>query len=239
MKLSTSLSIGLVTYLLLTSATQAALLNVTLHTSDPQSVVFSDVSGEYFTDWRIWENNGGSPAIADEKNYGASNIGNVTVSQGTRDGGGGHDFSYTDADAADGSGATNFSSAIKLASDHTVPVWASFSTSGLGTEGTLYVYSGGWASAQRLDVVLGTDTTSVNRPYSGSSYSDWWEIEYSGVTNPLASLDVTLTTTSDWHDLQLHAAALAVPEPSTCVLAAMGLFAIGLCAWRRRRPVAT
>lgn len=235
MKASLTVVTALATYLLVTSATQAALLNVTLHTSDPQSVTFSDVSGEYFTDWRIWENNGGLPAVADEKNYGASNIGDVTVSQGTRDGGGVHDFSYTDADTADGSGATNFSSAIKLASDHTVPVWVSFSTTGLGSEGTLFVYSGGWASAQRLDVVLGTDTASVNRPYSGSSYSDWWEIEYSGVTNPLASLDVTLSTTSEWHDLQLYAAALAIPEPSTYLMATMGLVAVGLFGWRQRR----
>ncbi len=232
----------------LAGTTNAESIGVTLHPADPQSVTFSDADGEYFTDWRIWMSVGdddgdgdlddGWPAIADEK-LGATNIDVVTVSQGTRAGGHSspHAFSYADADTEDGSGATDFTRAIKLCGGQNSPVSLSFSTSGLGSAGTLYVYSGGWASANKLDATIGSVSVSAPRSYDGSDYCDWWEIEYSGVTDPLATLDITLTTTSHYHDLQLYAAALkTAPEPST-MAGLVGLALTGSLGyfWRRRK----
>ena len=146
--------VALMGLLILASSTQASSINVTLHANAPQNVTYSDGGGMYFDDWRIWKTipgpsgstgtSDGSPAIADEK-AGATNIGDVIVSAGTRIGNSDkHLFTYTDADALDGTGAINVGSAFKLAGGGIASV--DFSVSDIGVAGVLRVYSGGWNS---------------------------------------------------------------------------------------------
>ena len=73
--------------LLLGGAAQAAIVGVTVHTavSDPHVVTFSDGGGAYYDDWRIWKDNGGTPAIYDEKKN-AAHISDVSVSQASATG---------------------------------------------------------------------------------------------------------------------------------------------------------
>ena len=171
MRRFTSCFAVVVALLLFTGTAEAALISVTLHANSPQAVTLSDGSGEYFDDWRIWLNDGGSPGIADEKKD-AANIGDVSVSQGTVDGGAQspHTFSYTDDDTQDGTGATDFSDALKLIGGQSTVVSLSFSVSDIAPAGTLNVYSAGWAGACRLDAAIGEDSDSASGTYLGTTY---------------------------------------------------------------------
>ena len=238
--------VALMGLLILTASTQAASIDVTLHANSIQDVTFSDGGGMYFDDWRIWGStlgasgdagiSDGSPIIADEK-AGATNIGDVTVSMATRVGSADkHLFTYTAADALDGTGATDFGSAFKLCGlGSTVSV--DFSVSDIGAAGVLHVYSGGYCSGQRLDAVIGSDDVSVSRASFDGEYADWWEIQYSGVTDTQSTLDITITTTDWYHDMQFYSAALdvtQVPEPSALAMLVAGAFGL---AWFGRRRV--
>ena len=236
-----------IVFLLLAGTTEATVIDVTLHADSPQTVTLSDGSGEYFDDWRIWESVGhttsssddGSPGIADEKKD-ATNIDDLGVSQGTRPGGGTstHSFSYTAADAESGTGATDLVAAVKLAGGGT-PVNFSLSASDIGAAGTLYLYTGGYISSYRLDAAIGSDSDFETRSQSSDEFSDLWEVQYSGVTNALDTLDITITNTGGYNDLQFYAAALNVtqpiPEPSTIVLLCTGAAGLLVCVWRKRR----
>jgi len=239
--------VALMGLLILAASTQAASIDVTLHANSLGDVTLSDGGGTYFDDWRIWGStlgtsgnpsvSDGSPDIADEKAV-ATNIGDVTVSMGTRVGSADkHLFTYTDADAQDGTGATDFGSAFKLCGGSGNPVSVDLSVSDIGAAGVLHVYSGGYCCGSRLDAVIGSDDVSVSRASFDGEYADWWEIEYSGVTDTEATLDITMTTTDWYHDMQFYSAALdvtEVPEPSTLAMLVAGAFGL---AWFGRRRV--
>ena len=240
MRLFTCFAVVIV-FLLLAGTTEATVIDVSVtqydKPSSPPAVTLSDGSGEYYDDWRIWEDVSGSPGIADEKKD-AINIGDLSVSKDTQSGGGTipHHFSYTAADAESGTSATDLVAAVKLVGGSGTSVTFSLSASDIGAAGTLYVYTGGYHSSYGLVAAIGSDSDSETRSYFTDEFNDLWEVQYSGVTDPDDTLDITITSTSGYNDVQFSAAALSVvPEPSAIVLLCTGAVGLLVCVWRRRR----
>ena len=220
---------------IVTATTQAATVTITLHSSDPENVTFSDGGGDYYDDWRIWNGAGGTGSVVFDEKVSASNIGDLGLNRDTRDTSStDHLFNYTSADAQSGSGGTNVGSNLMLEPAGAGSPTVTLSASNIGSSGTFYLYSGGWNSGHSLLAEIGSDSDTESRSFYSNEFSDWWEVEYSGATAG-DTLDITLQTTIG-SDLKFNAAALnVVPEPSTLLMASMGLFGLAYYGWRRRR----
>ena len=85
-----------------------------------------------------------------------------------------------------------------------------------------------------IDDGVGNDRITIFSDRSGASGGS-----FSGeLIDEVAIFDYVLTPaqiTALWNSAHTAAAAESVPEPSTFILAALGLVGLGLLAWRRRR----
>ena len=112
---------------------------------------------------------------------------------------------------------------------------------GIGTSGTFYLLGTGWDAKDNNDITVSitiTDTVGGNDTDSSAAWdvktdtrqqTTDWEIDYSGVQDPNATLTWTISATKD---LKFGAVALdAVPEPGSIALLGLGTLLIA----RRRR----